>query len=140
VMGSGHWVPGMVDRVGGSYGLAASGERSRPREWSEIRSADPEVLVAAPCGFDLTQTVESIGDLTGREGWSGVTAVENGRVYLVDGNQYVNRPGPRLVETLELLAGVLYPEADGTPTVADRSGVRQLGTLAGGPQDPGPPA
>lgn len=140
VMVAGHWIPGMVARVGGSYGLAAPGERSRPREWSEIRAEDPEVLVAAPCGFDLTQTAENIGDLTEREGWSDVAAVEAGRVYLIDGNQFVNRPGPRLVETLELLAGILHPEANGTPAIADRSDVRQLANLADGSQDPGPPA
>jgi iron complex transport system substrate-binding protein len=126
VMVAGHWVPGMVARVGGSYGLSAPGERSRPREWSEIRRYDPEVLVVSPCGFDLEQTAENLGDLTARRGWSELGAVERRRVYLVDGNQYVNRPGPRLVETLELLAGLLHPGENKTPDPADRSGVQRL--------------
>lgn len=135
VMVAGHWVPGMVKRVGGHYELADPGERSRPREWSEIRGSDPEVLIASPCGFDLDQSVENVGDLTARRGWSGLTAVEQGRVYLVDGNQYVNRPGPRLVETLELLAGILHPGADGTPDPADHSGVRRFAEVVDGRPD-----
>jgi iron complex transport system substrate-binding protein len=114
VMVAGHWIPGLVERVGGSYGLADTGERSRPREWAQLRDYDPEVLVAAPCGFDLDQTVANAGDLTHREGWADLAAVERGQVYIVDGNQYVNRPGPRLVDTLELFADILSPGADAT--------------------------
>jgi ABC-type Fe3+-hydroxamate transport system, periplasmic component len=139
-MVAGHWVPGMVERAGGSYGLADPGERSRPREWSEIRASDPEVLVASPCGFGLNQTVRNVGDLTARQGWSDLTAVEQGRVYLVDGNQYVNRPGPRLVETLELLAGILHPGAEETLDPADHSGVRRFDTVVDGRLDHGEPA
>jgi len=115
VMVAGHWIPGMVERVGGEYGLAAPGSRSRPREWAEIREYDPEVLVAAPCGFGIDQTVENVADLTAREGWDDLTAVETGEVYLMDGHGYVNRPGPRLVDTLEHLATVLDPDADPAP-------------------------
>jgi iron complex transport system substrate-binding protein len=121
VMVAGHWMPGMVDLAGGRYGLAERGERSRPREWATIREYDPEVLVASPCGFDLDQIAENLNDLTGREGWVDLTAVREGRVYAVDGHHYVNRPGPRLVETLEFLAGVLHPEAfDAPPRTAAR--------------------
>ena len=139
-MVAGHWVPGMVERAGGSYGLANPGERSRPREWSEIRASDPEVLVASPCGFGLNQTVRNVGDLTARQGWSDLTAVQQGRVYLVDGNQYVNRPGPRLVETLEVLAGILHPGAEETLDPADHSGVRRFDTVVDGRLNHGKPA
>jgi iron complex transport system substrate-binding protein len=115
VMVAGHWVPGMVERCGGEYGLAATGERSRPREWAEIREYDPEVLLLAPCGFGLGQTRANIADVTGREGWADLTAVERGEVYLVDGHHYVNRPGPRLVETLELFAATIHPAAVSPP-------------------------
>ncbi|PSP24726.1 cobalamin-binding protein [Halobacteriales archaeon QH_10_65_19] len=107
VMVAGHWVPGMVNRAGGTYGLAAPGDRSTPREWAEIREYDPEVILAAPCGFGLDQTLENADDLSGREGWNALAAVREGQVYAVDGHHYVNRPGPRLVDTLELFAGVL---------------------------------
>jgi iron complex transport system substrate-binding protein len=126
VMVAGHWIPGMVDLAGGRYGMAERGERSRPREWSDLRSYDPEVLVVAPCGFGLEQTAENRTDLTDREGWADLTAVRDGRVYAVDGNHYVNRPGPRLVDTLEFLAGTVHPERfDAPPTDA----VRPFGRL-----------
>ncbi|MFB6142950.1 MAG: cobalamin-binding protein [Halorientalis sp.] len=115
VMVAGHWVPELVELAGGSYGLADTGERSRPRQWAEIREYDPEVLVAAPCGFGLDQTAANRADLTQREGWADLAAVRNGEVYALDGHHYVNRPGPRLVDTLEFLAGVLHPDAVAPP-------------------------
>jgi iron complex transport system substrate-binding protein len=115
VMVAGHWIPGMVDRCGSEYGLASEGDRSRPREWDEIRAYDPEVLVAAPCGFDLDQTLANADDLTDREGWAELSAVQAGRVYAMDGHNYVNRPGPRLVDTLAYLAGCIYPGSFDVP-------------------------
>ena len=112
VMVAGHWVPGMVDRCGADYDLAAPGERSRPREWDEICTSDPEVLIVAPCGFDLEQTLANVTDVRSRPGWNDLTAVETGRVYAMDGHNYVNRPGPRLVETLELFASLIHPDCD----------------------------
>ncbi len=109
VMVAGHWIPEMVELVGGQYGLADHGDRSRPREWETITEYDPEILIAAPCGFDLEQTRENVTDLTSREGWSELTAVRTEQVYLIDGHHYVNRPGPRLVETLAALGAVLHP-------------------------------
>jgi iron complex transport system substrate-binding protein len=110
VMVGGHWVPGLVERAGGRYGLADRGERSTPREWAEIREYDPEVLVAAPCGFDLDQTRATLDDLFERPGFEDLAAARADEVHAVDGHHYVNRPGPRLVDTLEFLAGCLHPE------------------------------
>ena len=115
MMVAGHWMPGMVDLAGGRYRLAERGERSRPREWATIREYDPEVLVASPCGFDLAQTAENLTDLTDREGWEDLTAVREGRVYAVDGHRYVNRPGPRLVDTLEFLGWLCHPDRFDVP-------------------------
>jgi iron complex transport system substrate-binding protein len=109
VMVAGHWIPGMVERAGGAYGMAERGARSRPREWTEVREYDPDVLVAAPCGFGVDQTTEHVAELTDRPGWADLTAVENGRAFVLDGHHYVNRPGPRLVDTLEFLAGLCHP-------------------------------
>jgi len=118
VMVAGHWVPGMVDRVGGSYGLADPGDRSRPREFSEIRDYDPEVLIVSPCGFGLDQTMENATDLTAREGWADLTAVQNEQVYAIDGHHYINRPGPRLVDSLAALASVIHPGSVDPPAAA----------------------
>ncbi|MFC6719421.1 cobalamin-binding protein [Natrialbaceae archaeon GCM10025810] len=110
VMIAGHWTAELVAWAGGEYGLADVGERSRPREWAEIRDYDPEVIVVAPCGFDLEQVAANRADLTEREGWSDLSAVRNGRAWAMDGDQYLNRPGPRLVETLEVLAPIVRPD------------------------------
>lgn len=134
VMVAGHWIPGMVEQAGGSYGLADPGDRSRPREWADIRAYDPEVLVAAPCGFDIEQTVENSADLTDREGWANLTAVAEDRVYLVDGHEYVNRPGPRLLDTLELFAGLVHPELDFE--AVDGDAVRRLTAPGDTPEPP----
>jgi iron complex transport system substrate-binding protein len=127
VMVAGHWIPEMVGMAGGSYELTDSGAVSRPVEWRAIREYDPETLVVAPCGFDLAQTTENIHDLTEREGWAELTAVCEDRVYAIDGHRYVNRPGPRLVESLEYLAGVIHPAAFEHPPTET---VRPLSALA----------
>jgi iron complex transport system substrate-binding protein len=114
-MVSGHWVPELVEIAGGDPVLAAPGERSGPVRWDRVREADPEVLVAAPCGFSLEQTTADVDALTEREGFDSLTAVRENRVYALDGSHYVNRPGPRLVETLEHLAGVIHPELFAEP-------------------------
>lgn len=127
VMTAGHWVPDLVAAAGGRYVLEA--EASVPREWAELRDCDPDVLVVAPCGFDLAQTAANIGDLTGREGWDDLTAVRESRVYAVDGNHYLNRPGPRLVDSVEILAGLFHPSAFETPP---EDAARPLSALADG--------
>ena len=116
VMTAGHWVPEMVAMAGGSYGMADPGAASRPVEWTTIREYDPEVLVVAPCGFDLEQTTENLTDLTDRDGWEDLRAVREGRAYALDGHQHLNRPGPRLVESLEHLAGLIHPTTFDRPS------------------------
>lgn len=110
VMIAGHWTAELVDWAGGEYGLAGVGERSSPREWDDIRAYDPAVVIAAPCGFDLEQTAANRTDLTERDGWDELTAVREGRVWAMDGDHYLNRPGPRLVDTLEALAPIVSPD------------------------------
>ena len=76
----------------------------------ELVVADPDVIISMPCGFDLEQTRREMYWLTDRPGWRKLRAVESGEVYLADGNQYMNRPGPRVVESLEIMAEILHPE------------------------------
>jgi len=119
VMIAGHWIPEMVDLTGGRYGMAAQGDRSIPRQFDDLREYDPEVLIAAPCGFSLDQTIEHLDELTDCDGFESLSAARNDRVYAMDGHHYVNRPGPRLVDTLEYLAEILH--ADDAET--DQDGV-----------------
>jgi iron complex transport system substrate-binding protein len=115
VMVSGHWVPELVELAGGAFRLAEPGERSGPVEWAALRGADPAVFVAAPCGFSIDRTLDTLDDLVDRPGFADLQAVRDGRAYAMDGNHYLNRPGPRLVDTLEYLAAVLHPDRFETP-------------------------
>lgn len=112
---AGNWVPELVGIAGGEYGLAAPGDRTVEVEWDELREYDPEVLVAAPCGFDVEATLARSGELTEREGWAELSAVRNGRAYAMDGASYLNRWSPRLVEAAERLAACTHPEEFGEP-------------------------
>lgn len=114
-MVAGHWVPELVEAAGGTYPLAEAGDASTPREWGDIVAAEPETLVAAPCGFELEQAVKNFDEIAEREGWETLPAVERGRVYAADGHNYFNRPGPRLVDTAEILACALHPDEFGAP-------------------------
>jgi iron complex transport system substrate-binding protein len=111
LMTAGNWMPELVAMAGGSNLFGRAGRHSSWIEWSRIAAADPDVIFVFPCGFSLARLENEMGLLTGRDGWSGLSAVRAGRVYLAEGNQYFNRPGPRLCETLEILAEALHPEA-----------------------------
>ena len=89
--------------------LAQAGKHSPWIDWESVRKEDPEVLVLLPCGFDLARTRSEAASLTGLPGWNTLRAVRNGRVFVVDGNALFNRPGPRLVDSLECLAEMLHP-------------------------------
>lgn len=114
-MVAGHWIPGMVARAGGRYGLAETGDRSEVTDWAAIVEYDPEVLIVAPCGFGLQQALKEVEALRERDGWAELTAVQNNAVWAMDGHHYVNRPGPRLVDTLEQVAAIIHPTAFGSP-------------------------
>ncbi len=130
VMVAGHWVPGMVEYLGGEYGLAERGAPSRVHEWAAVREYDPEHLVVAPCGFGIDQTSENLADLTDRPGWADLTAVREDQVYVMDGHDYSNCPGPRLVDTLEFLAWTVSPDAFDRPPEAAVVPVDRLRTAA----------
>jgi iron complex transport system substrate-binding protein len=110
LMAAGNWVPELVELAGGRNLFGVAGEHSPWLEWEAVREHDPEVIVVLPCGFDLARTRAEIGALTSRPGWNRLRAVKKGRVALTDGNAYFNRPGPRLVESLEILAEMLHPD------------------------------
>jgi iron complex transport system substrate-binding protein len=107
---SGHWNPELVEIAGGVDPLGHRGRPARRVSWDDVRASDPDVLVLACCGFDLRRTREDVPLLRAREGWAALRAVRRGRVYAVEGSQYFSRPGPRVVDSLEILAGILHPQ------------------------------
>ena len=108
VMTAGNWVPELVESAGGTPLLARAGEHSPWVEWDDVVAADPDVIVAMPCGFDIDRTFAEIALLTERPGWEDLRAVGEGRAYVVEANQFFNRPGPRIVESLEILAEIVH--------------------------------
>jgi len=111
LMASGNWMPELVEMAGGVNLFGEAGKHAPWMTWDELREKDPEVILVLPCGFDLGRTQQEMPALTGKAEWSRLRAFRSGRVYLTDGNQYFNRPGPRLAESLEILAEILHPEA-----------------------------
>jgi len=110
LMAAGNWMPELVEMAGGRNLLGEAGKHSPGMSWEELREKDPEVILLLPCGFDIARTRQELPALTRQPGWGELEAVRGGRVFLLDGNQYFNRPGPRLVESLEILAEALHPE------------------------------
>lgn len=110
-MAAGNWVPELVEMAGGVNLFGEAGAHSPWMQWQELVDADPDVILIAPCGFDLERTSSEMYWLTNRPEWPKLRAVREGRVYLADGNQFFNRPGPRVVESLQILAEVLHPQA-----------------------------
>lgn len=108
--GPGHWLPELVRIAGGISGLGSEHQDSYRVAWSDVIAFAPEVIVVTPCGMNLDQTLEEASRvLPYRAGWHALPAVRAGRVYVVDGNSYFSRPGPRIVESLELLAELIHP-------------------------------
>jgi iron complex transport system substrate-binding protein len=107
----GHWTPELVRLAGGVEGLGREGVPSRTLRWDEVMAWQPEVVFIACCGFDVERTLQDVPALESVPGWAHLPAVRSGRVYVTDGSQYFSRPGPRLVDSLEMLAHTLHPEA-----------------------------
>jgi iron complex transport system substrate-binding protein len=109
LMAAGHWLPELVELAGGSYALVEAGQRSPTLSWEALVASKPDVVVLMPCGFKLEQTRRELPALLRHEQWQSLPAVRNRRVYAVDGNAYFNRPGPRIADSAELLAGLVQP-------------------------------
>lgn len=109
LMAVGNWMPELVEMAGGVNSFGESGKHSPYMTWEGLMAGDPEVIVVCPCGFDLKRTREEMSALTQRPDWEHLKAVRSRQVYLTDGNQYFNRPGPRLAESLEILAEIIHP-------------------------------
>jgi len=123
-------VPELVALAGGLNLFGAAGKHSPWMSWEELCDRDPDVIVALPCGFDLERTRVEMSALTCRPEWTTLSAVRNGRVFITDGNQFFNRPGPRMVESLEILAEVFIPRCFGLARRV-RVGPVDAGAIAG---------
>lgn len=110
LMAAGNWVPELVEMAGGVNLFGEAGAHSPWMSWAELKAADPDIVVALPCGFDLARTRHEIHWLTDRPDWRQLRATQSGKVFLCDGNQYMNRPGPRLVDSLRIFAEIFHPE------------------------------
>jgi iron complex transport system substrate-binding protein len=110
LMAAGNWVPELIELAGGVNLFGEAGGHSPWLNWDELKAADPDIIVALPCGFDLVRTQKEMHWLTGRPGWHDLRAVRSSNVFLCDGNQYMNRPGPRLTESLRIFAEIFHPD------------------------------
>ena len=110
LMAAGNWIPELVDIAGGEYGLVEAGAHTPTITWEALIAYQPEVIVITPCGFKIPQSQTDLPQLTAHPHWQTLPAVQKNRVYVADGNAYYNRPGPRIVESAEILAEILYPE------------------------------
>jgi iron complex transport system substrate-binding protein len=108
LMAAGNWVPELVELAGGSNLVGEPGKHSPWMDWETLVRQNPEIMIVMPCGFNLQRTRTEMAALVGRPEWSKLKAVKNRRVYLTDGNQYFNRPGPRIVESLEILTEIIH--------------------------------
>ncbi len=110
LMSAGNWVPELVEIAGGEDVLGVRGEHSAWLEWEALEKTRSEAIVLMPCGFDIPRSRQELAALTGRPEWVRLEAVQRGEVFVTDGNQFFNRPGPRLVESAEILAEILHPD------------------------------
>ena len=110
IMIAANWVPELVGLAGGKNVMSVSGTDSNFCSWDEIKKTNPDIIIMMPCGFGIKRTLEDLHYLQKREGWQELKAVKDKKVYVVDGNQYFNRPGPRLVDSAEILAEIINPD------------------------------
>jgi len=110
LMIAGNWVPEMVEIAGGIPVLTDAGKHSPYISWESIAEADPDVLILTPCGFSMDRTLKELNVLLEHPGFNNLKAVKNNRFYIADGNQYFNRSGPRIIDSVEILAEIIHPK------------------------------
>jgi iron complex transport system substrate-binding protein len=110
LMAGGNWMPELIEIAGGESLFARAGEHSDWLKWATLIEADPDVILLLPCGFKIAQTVRDLNLLTANPAWANLRAVKTGHVYVIDGHHFFNRPGPRLVESAEIVAEILHAD------------------------------
>ncbi len=109
LMTAGNWIPELVLVAGGIPVGSESGEHSPEISWKKIKRLNPDIITIIPCGYSIEQTLSGVSELTSRNGWEQLHAVQNKQVYIADGDHYFNRPGPRLVDSARILAEIIHP-------------------------------
>ncbi len=120
---AGNWMPELLELAGGVQPRNQHGHHSTYNDWQSVVDFDPQVMLVMPCGFDLARAVAEADALFRLPHWNELSAVRGGRVYTVDGNAYFNRSGPRIVNSLEIVAGLLHPELFALPPIM-QDGIR----------------
>ena len=109
IMTAGNWIPELTEIAGGKSLGASAGSHSPFVDFDKLEELNPDVIAIMPCGYDINQTLQEISTLTSHSRWENLKAVNNDEIYILEGNQYFNRPGPRLVESAQILAEILHP-------------------------------
>lgn len=125
LMGAGNWTPELVAYAGGEPLFGEVGQHTPWLSWETLQEADPDVIILAPCGFDLERTMQELPVFQQHPAWASLRAVQTGHTFALDGNAYLNRSGPRLVESAELLAIALWGEQAGR--TKDRQAIQRIG-------------
>ncbi len=110
LMAAGNWMPTLVEMAGGANLFGTAGEHSPWMKFEDLAPKDPDLILISPCGFNMDRAPQDLPMLTNRAEWPALKAVRNRQVFIADGNQYFNRPGPRIAESLEILAEIVNPE------------------------------
>jgi iron complex transport system substrate-binding protein len=110
VMAGGHWIPEMIRLAGGTDGLGSDGQPSTAIDWAQVVEFAPQILVVMPCGYKISRSLAEVERLAAKAGFYGLPAVRSGQVYIVDSPAFFSRPGPRIVNGLEILGQIIHPE------------------------------
>ena len=110
LMVAGNWTPELVEIAGAVPILALNGKHSPFVDFDDILREDPDIMIVMPCGFSIQRTLQEINLLLELPGWEKLKAVKNNRIYIADGNHYFNRSGPRLTDSIEILAEIIHPK------------------------------
>ncbi|MTI87164.1 MAG: cobalamin-binding protein [Balneolaceae bacterium] len=111
LMTAGNWMPDLIEIAGGCSTLGESGKHSPFIDFEVLKDANPEIIAIIPCGYSIDQTKTELDHLFSLSGWNELKAVQNNQVFLADGHQYFNRPGPRIADSARILAEIIHPDS-----------------------------
>jgi len=110
-MAAGHWIPPLIEAAGGENAITVEGAPSSYIEWGEITAADPDVIIVAPCGFEVDRTCAELSGLSDTPEWTSLRAVKSHKVAVMDGNRFINRPSPGVVGSAQMIHDALWTGA-----------------------------